>query len=634
MYTAMSGSRNVIGPENAVHPFVYGNRNQTRIPLSHLSDLPLPVEKVTQSFTSTLNSLVLPLSDFVMQPPPSMSPRDTMANDNIKMAALSAPVTSHLQKNDYQESPMLSSYPGLLDLSILDDPRMMMLPLSSATTTTAAIDQQKYRPTRHDSTESVLRSDTFFSAEDEALMASLKSFATNSSSSNSGSSGPLSMPAKFGQNGFMSSVDQRPIAYPALPPTQQQHQQHQTQPTQHALSIKQQNQQQPAAVQNVSKDGAYTSLLNSPLSLEDVIMQASLKISPPVPVPQTPISDVVMSNFQQQQFTSDIAAMKMQVSQMSPVSEQARRPSLQSNSSDESAVFMVKHVISQKLQEIAQLLSASEIELDSHTRIIEDLQIIQRMVAKHQCDMDDDFDRLMAANDRPRRSSDLCELSREELINKCLEYEHQIIEYEESNASALTERSSNAGHHHSERCRWAGCTTPQDMIDNLTNHITENHVDSNSQGGFVCLWENCIRRGVPFTKKSRMISHLTIHTGEKRFKCPIEGCVKRFSRQDAMNTHVKTHSMVRPHTCECGRSFYNIRSYRRHEKLHHNSENSCSYTAASSQQPKSISDDLIAVPFPPPSADNQIFAIPTSMGFDSSFTKGLGISDVLMKLGN
>ncbi|KAI8049235.1 hypothetical protein BDF22DRAFT_611025, partial [Syncephalis plumigaleata] len=44
-----------------------------------------------------------------------------------------------------------------------------------------------------------------------------------------------------------------------------------------------------------------------------------------------------------------------------------------------------------------------------------------------------------------------------------------------------------------------------------------------------------------FTTSGHLARHNRIHTGEKNFHCPMEGCTSRFSRQDNMMQHYRTH---------------------------------------------------------------------------------------------
>ncbi|KAI8874105.1 hypothetical protein GQ42DRAFT_113227, partial [Ramicandelaber brevisporus] len=44
-----------------------------------------------------------------------------------------------------------------------------------------------------------------------------------------------------------------------------------------------------------------------------------------------------------------------------------------------------------------------------------------------------------------------------------------------------------------------------------------------------------------FSRPSALTSHVHTHTGERPFKCELEGCESRFALRSNMRRHVKTH---------------------------------------------------------------------------------------------
>ncbi|XP_053567748.1 oocyte zinc finger protein XlCOF7.1-like isoform X2 [Bombina bombina] len=77
----------------------------------------------------------------------------------------------------------------------------------------------------------------------------------------------------------------------------------------------------------------------------------------------------------------------------------------------------------------------------------------------------------------------------------------------------------------------------------------------------------CSVCGKCFTKKSYLIYHLKIHTGEKAFSC--SDCGKCFTQKSHLIRHQKFHSGVKAFSCfECGKCFILNSDLIRHEKIH------------------------------------------------------------------
>ncbi|KAF8928359.1 hypothetical protein BGZ47_001687 [Haplosporangium gracile] len=119
-------------------------------------------------------------------------------------------------------------------------------------------------------------------------------------------------------------------------------------------------------------------------------------------------------------------------------------------------------------------------------------------------------------------------------------------------------------------CLWRDCDTPFETMEQLNEHVTEQHIGS-GKACYSCDWQGCHRKQKPFTKRHKMYNHLRTHTGERPFKCLVPGCDKKFSRPDSLTTHTKTHSNVRPYVCPvegCPKAYYHARSLKKHELAH------------------------------------------------------------------
>lgn len=60
-------------------------------------------------------------------------------------------------------------------------------------------------------------------------------------------------------------------------------------------------------------------------------------------------------------------------------------------------------------------------------------------------------------------------------------------------------------------------------------------------------------------------------TGEKPFKCPVEGCGRSFTTSNIRKVHIRTHTGERPYYCaepSCGRSFASATNYKNHMRIH------------------------------------------------------------------
>lgn len=108
-------------------------------------------------------------------------------------------------------------------------------------------------------------------------------------------------------------------------------------------------------------------------------------------------------------------------------------------------------------------------------------------------------------------------------------------------------------------------------IEDLVSHITDVHLINATPVGFVCCWKECMRNGLPFKAKYKLINHIRVHTGEKPFTCNQPGCRKSFARAENLKIHVRTHTGERPFACEfkgCDKRFANSSDRRKHIHVH------------------------------------------------------------------
>lgn len=90
-------------------------------------------------------------------------------------------------------------------------------------------------------------------------------------------------------------------------------------------------------------------------------------------------------------------------------------------------------------------------------------------------------------------------------------------------------------------CRWAKCFL--ELKDcNLMEHIRHRHVETQHNSEvFVCLWDGCKVYNKPSCSQSWLERHMLSHSGDKPFRCIVDGCGMRFTSQGGLERHVNSH---------------------------------------------------------------------------------------------
>lgn len=79
-------------------------------------------------------------------------------------------------------------------------------------------------------------------------------------------------------------------------------------------------------------------------------------------------------------------------------------------------------------------------------------------------------------------------------------------------------------------------------MSEIVGHLTVEHVGGPECTQHACFWMGCQRNGRPFKAKYKLVNHIRVHTGEKPFPCPFQGCGKVFARSENLKIHKRTHT--------------------------------------------------------------------------------------------
>jgi len=85
---------------------------------------------------------------------------------------------------------------------------------------------------------------------------------------------------------------------------------------------------------------------------------------------------------------------------------------------------------------------------------------------------------------------------------------------------------------------------------------------------FKCTHPMC---GKAFKARTKLISHMHLHSGTQPHKCQHPGCYKAFSERANLEIHMRIHRNLKPFICPlgCGKAFRTKGNMQEHERRHY-----------------------------------------------------------------
>jgi uncharacterized C2H2 Zn-finger protein len=84
---------------------------------------------------------------------------------------------------------------------------------------------------------------------------------------------------------------------------------------------------------------------------------------------------------------------------------------------------------------------------------------------------------------------------------------------------------------------------------------------------------SCEFCGKSLTSAAKLRDHITVHTGERNFKCPLDGLM--FKTQDNLNQHLHTHAVTKFECDHCGKLLKTKQTLHRHMTEHKTEKFEC-----------------------------------------------------------